>query len=140
MRSVRSTQPTALEKLKGPQRFEGKLSQKELRELDGLLNSHDLRSLGNNHAGLIRQNAENFAAEIPIPSRDGPAYDRTLKLQWVNADEASPFPATVEKLVSWIKNLQTKNTRSFTYGEFSNVCPLGGISLVQPSIADNQRP
>lgn len=124
----------------GPQRLEGKLSDKEFRELEALLDSRDLRSLGNNHAGLIRQNAENFTAEIPIPSRKGEVDDRTLKLQWLKADDENPFPATVEKLVSWIRNLQTKNTHSFTSGEFPNVCPLGGISLVQPSIADNNHP
>lgn len=140
VRSVRSTQSIEPDLLDGPQHLEGKLSQREFRELEALLDSHDLRSLGNNHAGLIRQNAENFSAEIPIPSRQGPVYDRTLKLQWLKADEDSPFPASVEKLVSWIKNLQAKNGHSFTPGEFPNVCPLGGIILVQPSIADNQHP
>lgn len=139
LESVRSVQSKRSAD-EGPQRLEGKLSDKEFRELEALLDSRDLRSLGNNHAGLIRQNAENFTAEIPIPSRKGEVDDRTLKLQWLKADDENPFPATVEKLVSWIRNLQTKNTHSFTSGEFPNVCPLGGISLVQPSIADNNHP
>ena len=138
VRSVGSTRSTERDLLDGPQRLEGKLSRKEFRELEALLDSRDFRSLGNNHAGLIRQNAENFAAEIPIPSRKGEVEDRTLKLQWLKADDESPFPASIQELVSWIKNFHGKNAHSFTAGEFPDVCPRGGISLVQPSIADNQ--
>lgn len=140
VRSVQSPQSNDLELLDGSQRLEGKLSQKEFRQLQSLIDSQDFRTLGNNHAGLIRQNAENFAAEIPIPSRKGPADDRTLKLQWLKADENSPFPATVEKLVSWMRNLEAKNAPSFASGEFPDVCPRGGITLIQPSMADNRHP
>ena len=140
VRSVLSKRSTDLDLLDGPQRLEGKLSNTEFQELEALLDSRDLRSLGNNHAGLIRQNAENFSAEIPIPSRKGEVEDRTLRLQWLKADEENPFPATIQNLVSWIKAFQTKNTRSFMPGEFPDVCPRGGMSLVQPSIADNQHP
>lgn len=140
--SVRRVRSRSAEQhiLDGPQRLEGKLSQKEFRELEALLGSHDFRSLGNNHPGLIRQDAENFAAEIPISSREAATYDRTLHLQWLNADNESPFPATVEKIVSWIKNLHAKNAHSFTSGAFPDICPRGGITLIQPSIADNQHP
>lgn len=140
VRSVRSTPSTELDLLNGPQRLEGKLSKREFRDLEALLDSRDFRSLGNNHAGLIRQDAENFAAEIPIPGRRGEVDQRTLRVQWLKADDGSPFPATIENLVSWIKNLQTKNAHSFTSGEFPDVCPRGGVSLVQPSIADNKHP
>ena len=138
--SVRSVGWTDLGMLDGPQRLEGKLSNKEFRELETLLDSRDFRSLGNNHAELIRQNAENFSAEIPIPSRKGEVEDRTLRLQWLKADDESPFPATIQNVVAWIKAFQTKNRRSFMPGEFPDVCPRGGIRLVQPSIADNQHP
>ena len=140
VRSVQSPQSREQDLLDDPQRLEGKLSQREFREFEALLDSRDFRSLGNNHAGLIRQNAENFAAEIPIPSRKGEIDDRTLRLQWLKADEDNPFPATVEKLVSWMRNLEAKNAHSFTSGEFPDVCPRGGITLVQPAIADNQHP
>lgn len=138
LHSVQSMRSGKGNPLDGPQRLEGKLSQKEFRELEAVLDSHDFRSLGNNHAGLIRQDAEKFAAEIPIPNRSDPGDDRTLRLQWLNADNESPFPLTIEKLVSWIKSLHAKNARSFTYGEFPDICPRGGITLLQPSIADNQ--
>ena len=135
-RMVRSTEDT----LDGPQRLQGKLSKKEFQELDALLDARGLKALPSNHAGLIRRNADNFAAEIPVPSSKGEADDRTRRLQWLNADDESPFPATIEKLVSWMRNFQPRNARSFTYEEFPDVCPSPGLSLVQPSVAANQHP
>ncbi|HEV2133106.1 MAG TPA: hypothetical protein VGR47_02480, partial [Terracidiphilus sp.] len=64
----------------------------------------------------------------------------TQRLQWLNADDKSPFPATIEKLVSWLISFQPKDARSFTYAEFPNVCPSIGLSLIQPSVAANQYP
>jgi hypothetical protein len=124
----------------GPQRLQGKLSKKEFRELDALLGSPGFKSLESNHAGLIRQNAENFTAEIPVPGSKGEADDRTQRVQWLNADGESPFPASIDELVSWMRNFQPKNARSFTYEEFPDVCPSPGLSLIQPSVAANQRP
>lgn len=135
-RMVRSTAET----YDGPQRLQGKLSKKEFRQLGARLAAPSFQSLGSNHAGLIRQNAENFAAEISIPGDRGEAADRTQRLQWLNADDESPFPAAIQKLVSWMKSFEPKDARSFTYAEFPNVCPSIGLSFVQPSIADNQRP
>ncbi|MGB8062033.1 MAG: hypothetical protein WCF26_09075 [Candidatus Sulfotelmatobacter sp.] len=135
-RMVRSTEDT----LEGPQRLQGELSRKEFQELDALLDAPGFKVLGSNHAGLIRQNAENFAAEIPAPGSKGEADDRKRRLQWLNADGESPFPASIEKLVSWMKNFQPENAHSFTYEEFPDVCPSIGLSLVQPSVAANQHP
>ncbi len=133
-RIVRSTEET----LDGPQRLQGKLSKKEFQELDALLDAPGFKGLASNRAGLIRQNAENFAAEIMIPSSKGEADDRTQRRQWLNADGESPFPAPIDKLVLWMKNFQPKNASSFTYEEFPDVCPSIGLSLVQPSVAANQ--
>jgi hypothetical protein len=135
-RIVRSTE----DRHDGPQRLQGKLSKKEFRELEARLDSPGFKSLGSNHAGLIRQNAENFAAEIPVPGSKGQADDRTQRLQWLNADGESPFPPPIDKLVSWMRNFQPKNARSFTYGEFPDVCPSPGLSLIQPSVAANEHP
>jgi len=52
-RMVRSTAET----YDGPQRLQGKLSKKEFRQLEARLAAPGFRSLGSNHAGLIRQNA-----------------------------------------------------------------------------------
>ena len=135
-RMVRSTTET----YDGPQRLQGKLSKKEFRQLEARLAAPNFRSLGSNHAGLIRQNAEDFAAEISMPGNSGEAADRTQRLQWLNADDQSPFPAAIQKLVSWMKSFQPKDARSFTYAEFPNVCPSIGLSFVQPSVAANQKP
>jgi hypothetical protein len=124
----------------GPQRLQGKLSQKEFQELQARLDSPGFKALGSNHAGLIRQNAENFAAEIPVPGSKGEAGDRTQWLQWLNADGENPFPASINKLISWMRNFPPKNARSFTYEEFPDVCPSIGLSLIQPSVAANQHP
>jgi len=135
-RFVRSTEDTH----DGPQRLQGRLSKIEFQKLEARLDSPGFKSLGSNHAGLIRQNAENFVAEITSPSSKGEADDRTQRLQWLNADGESPFPAPIDKLVSWMRNFQPKNARSFTYGEFPDVCPSIGLSFVQPSVAANQHP
>jgi len=135
-RILRSTEDT----LDGPQRLQGKLSKKEFEELDALLNAPRFKVLASNHAGLIRQTAENFAAEIAIPGRKGEVADRTQRLQWLNADGESPFPASIGKLVSWMRNFQPQNAHAFTYEEFPDVCPSIGLSLVQPSVAANQHP
>ena len=135
-RILRSTEDT----LDGPQRLQGKLSRKEFQELNAVLDAPGFKGLASNHAGLIRQTAENFAAETPVPNSKGEADDRTRRLQWLNADGESPFPASIDKLVSWMKNFHPKNARSFTYEEFPDVCPSPGLSLVQPSVADNQHP
>ena len=133
-RMVRSTAET----YDGPERLKGKLSKKEFRQLEARLAAPGFQSLGSNHAGLIRQNAEDFAAEISMPGNNGEAAGRTQRLQWLNADDESPFPATIEKLVSWMKSFQPKDAHKFTYAEFPNVCPSIGLSFVQPSIASNQ--
>src|SRR5579859_2338107 len=125
-RMVRSTAET----YDGPQRLQGNLSKKEFRQLEARLAAPGFRSLGSNHAGLIRQNAEDFAAEISMPGNNSEAAARTQRLQWLNADDESPFPATIEKLVSWMKSFQPKDARGFTYAEFPNVCPSIGLSFV----------
>ncbi len=135
-RMVRSTEDT----LDGPQRLRGKLSKKEFQEIDALLDDPGFKVLGSNHAGLIRQNAENFAAEFPVPASKGDADDQTRRLQWLNADGESPFPASIDNLVAWMRNFQPKNVHSFTYEEFPDVCPSPGLSLIQPSVAANQHP
>jgi hypothetical protein len=61
-------------------------------------------------------------------------------LQWLNADGESPFPESVAKIVDWLQQFEPKNGKDFEYTEFPNVCPSGGLRLVQPAVADNQRP
>jgi hypothetical protein len=51
------------------QSVHGKMPKEELRQLTNLLEAAELRKLSGYHGGLIRQESESFAAEIPL--RDG---------------------------------------------------------------------
>jgi hypothetical protein len=59
-------------------------------------------------------------------------------LEWLNADDADPFPASVGKVVNWLQGFRPKDAIEFSYAEFPDVCPSGGVRLVQPSVADNR--
>ncbi len=124
------------------QRLHGKLPKKEFRQLTELLGAADFRNLTGDHGGLIRQEAESFAAEIPLGDElraDGTLHE-AWRLQWLNADGESPFPASVSKLVDWLQSFQPKDGKSFEYAEYPEVCPAGGLRLLQPTVADNSRP
>jgi hypothetical protein len=128
------------------QRLHGKMLKKEFRQLTTLLEAADFRNLPEDHGGLIRQKAESFAAEIPLGERWGEDGARkwleheAWHLQWLNADGESPFPASVFKLVDWLQSFQPKDGQSFEYAEYSDVCPAGGLRLLQPSVAENSHP
>jgi hypothetical protein len=124
-------------------RLHGKMPKEEFRRLTTLLGATDFRNLAGDHSGLIRQDAESFAAEILSDYRwhaDGTrkwfARD-DWQTRWVNADGESPFPASVSKLVDWLQSFQPKDGKSFEYAEYPDVCPVGGFRLLQPSVADN---
>ena len=48
------------------QRLHGKMPKEEFRQLTKLLGTAGLRNLSGDHGGLIRQESERFAAEIPL--------------------------------------------------------------------------
>lgn len=127
-------------------RLHGKMPKEEFRRLSTLLGATDFRNLAGNHSGLIRGDAESFAAEIPSDYRlhaDGTrkwfARD-DWQTRWVNADGESPFPTPVSKLVDWLKSFQPNDGKPFEYTEYPDVCPVGGFRLLQPSVADNSHP
>ena len=127
-------------------RLHGTLTKEQFEQLTKMLDSPKFRTLSGNHGGLIRQEAESFAAEIPLGDRrpaDGTSEwleSEARRLQWLNADGESPFPDSVAKIVDWLQQFEAKNGKAFEYTEFPNVCPSGGLRLVQPAVADNQRP
>lgn len=115
------------------QRLHGKMPKEEFRQLKMLLGAPDFRSLSGNHGGLIRQEAEGFRAEIP--HRENGAQ----RLQWLNADGENLFPGSVAKVVKWLKQFEPTDGKSFEYAEYPDVCPSGGLRLLQPSEAANSR-
>jgi hypothetical protein len=128
------------------QRLHGKMPKEEFRQLKMLLGAADFRSLSGDHGGLIRQQSESFAAEIPLGDRwhEGGARqwleDEAWRLQWLNADGENPFPASVSKLADWLQRFQPKDGKSFEYAEYPDVCPAAGLRLLQPGVAENSHP
>jgi len=117
------------------QRLHGKMPQEQFQQLKSLLASEAFKGLSGNHGGLIRQESESFGAEIV-----GHDNDRTQRLHWLNADGESPFPAPVSKIVSWLKRFDPKDGKVFDYAEYPDVCPSGGLRLLEPSVAGNVHP
>ena len=129
------------------QRLHGTMPKEEFRQLNKLLEASEFRSLSGDHGGLIRQESERFAAEIPFGDRwheDGHGTKslepESWRLRWLNADGEEPFPSPVANVVDWLKRFEPKNAKRFENTEFPDVCPSRGLSLVQPSISENLRP
>jgi hypothetical protein len=128
------------------QRLYGQMTKEEFRELTTLLESADFRNLSGDHGGVLRQEAERFAAQIPLRDRSrGNGAQKWLEqeawqLQWLNPDGESPFPASVSKVVDWLRRFQPTDGRPFEYTDFPDVCPAGGLRFLQPSVADNSHP
>jgi hypothetical protein len=128
------------------QRLHGKMTKEDFRQLTKLLEAAEFRNLSGDHGGLIRQESERFAAEILLGDRwreDGARKwleHEAWRLQWLNADGESPFPASVSRLVDWLRRFQPKDGKSFEYAEYPDVCPAGGLRLLQPAVAENSHP
>jgi hypothetical protein len=117
----------------GPtQRLHGKIGAEQLQQLRKLISDPHFRALSGTHGGLIRQESESFGAEI---LRDSGAQ----RLQWLNADGESPFPGSVSKIVDWLQYFQPTGGKPFEFAEYPEVCPSGGLRLLQPSVAENLR-
>jgi hypothetical protein len=116
----------------------GKMSAEELQTFKALIESSEFRALSGEHVGIIRQESENFMAEIPWMAWQ--QRGATQKLQWLNADGAAPFPASVAKVIEWMKNFEPTGGKRFDYADYPDVCPSGGLRYVQPAVAENQQP
>jgi hypothetical protein len=120
------------------QRLHGKLTKQQFEQLKSLLGSPDFRVLSGSHGGLIRRDAKSFAAEIP-KSR-WRREDGTQKLQWLDGDGENPFPGSIANVVDWLKHFEPKDGKMFEYADYPDVCPSGGLRLLQPSVAANVHP
>jgi hypothetical protein len=138
-RIIRSTFDEPTEYLRG------QMSKDQFDELKSLLSSKKFRSQSGTQGGLIRQDSESFRAEMPMPLKkraDGTYIlppSEAWRLDWLNADNAAPFPASVSKVVNWVQSFQPKGSKEFSYTEFPDVCPSGGLRLVQPTVAANEQ-
>jgi len=117
------------------ERLEGKMTKDQVQQLKKLLATNEFRMLAGDHGGLIRQESESFGAEIPRGDEGG-----TQRLNWLNADGERPFPDSVVKVVDWLKHFEAESGTPFEYAEYPDVCPAGGLRLLQPSMAQNGRP
>jgi hypothetical protein len=138
-RIVRSTDTGKTERL------HGKMPKEEFSQLSKLLGATEFRNLSGYHGGLVHQEAETFGAEIPMrnpshhdtaPQWPGPAW----RLQWLNGDSGNPFPASVSRVVDWVKRFQPIDGRTFEHADYPDVCPTGGLRFLQPSVAGNSHP
>jgi len=120
------------------QRLHGKMTRQQFEQLNSLLGSPDFQALSGGHGGLIRRDSKSFAAEI-AKSRSR-REDGTQKLQWLDADGENPFPGSVANVVDWLKHFEPKDGKSFEYADYPDVCPSGGLRLLQPSVATNANP
>jgi hypothetical protein len=114
-------------------RLHGKIGAEQLQQLRKLISDPHFRSLSGDHAGIIRQESESFGAEI---LRDSGSQ----RLQWLNADGERPFPGSVSKIVDWLEHFQPTGGKPFELAEYPEVCPSGGLHLLQPSVSENRRP
>jgi hypothetical protein len=130
------------------QRLRGNMPKEEFDQLSNLLGAADFRNLsGNRLPGVIRQEAETFAAEIAVEGRwhdDGHGTKwfgpESWRGQWLNAGGETPFPSPVAKVVDWLKRFEPKNAKRFEKTELPDVCPSAEPWLVQPSISEDVRP
>lgn len=118
--------------------LEGTMPKEQFEQLKNLLVSAEFKSLAGNHGGLLRQDSESFAAEVPVPGVQR-NKDRTLRIQWLNADGDSPFPTPMAKVVNWLKHFEPKDGKEFEQTENPDVCPTVGLRMLQP-VASNLNP
>jgi hypothetical protein len=138
-RMMRTNEPLRMVRtpnLDSTEHLEGTLSQEQLLQFETLVQSSDLRPLSGLHVALIRQSAETFTAEIPVLGKQ--ASDGTLHVHLINADGENPFPAPVRKIVGWLNRFEPTDAKRSADLEFREVCPSGGLQLVQP-VASNVR-
>jgi hypothetical protein len=99
------------------QRLQGRISPEQFQQLRSALLSAEFRRLSGSHVGVIRQESESFAAEVPVPGWHG-GVDKTQRLQWLNADGDNPFPNSVARIINWLENFEPKDGKPFVDERF----------------------
>jgi len=123
-------------------RLHGTMTGEQFREFKQLLEARAFRILLSSPGHLIYQDAESFHAEFPLGNRmqgDGERQyiaPKSRRMEWLNADGESPFPASIAKMVDWMQRFNPKGADAFEYEESSDVCPWQ--PRVIPPIAENR--
>jgi hypothetical protein len=109
-------------------RLQGRLSDRQFKELTRLLADPDLRHVEASYATRIQKRAEIFGAEIV-------GADGTQRFNWVNADGEKPLPTSVTKITNWLTEFEPRDATPFLYSEHLDICPSGGVRLLPPSLS-----
>ncbi len=120
------------------QRLEGKIPSDQFQQFRKAIESLELRGLSADQGGLIRRESERFAAEF-VPPGPPQLEDKSKRVEWLNADGENPFPKSVARVVDWLKNFEPRDGKVFTYADYPDVCPSGGLRLLQPSLTENSQ-
>jgi len=116
------------------ERLRGTIPKDQLQKLTAALDSPEFLALSS-HGGLIRQQGETFGAEVLTPDSE-----KAHRLYWIITDEEKPFPSPITKVVTWLKHFDPAGGIEFESADFPDVCPSGGLQLLQPSVAGNLKP
>lgn len=104
---------------------QGTLPQTERVHLEQMLNAPDFESSNRPIGSMVRQGAEDFAAEI---LRAGAIRQFT----WIDPDRQRPFPASASKVVDWLQHFKAEGATPLNLGERS-ICP-AKIRPLDPSL------
>jgi hypothetical protein len=109
----------------GTEMLEGKMSEKQLQRLNALLENPEFQKIRGNSGGIIRSTWQSFGAEI---FRD----NHRQRVQWLDAEDTQPFPESVRRVIDWLLDFEPVHSKPFSYTEFPEVCPSGGMRPAQP--------
>ena len=108
--------------------LEGMMSERQLQRLFALLNNPEFQTIKGNSGGIIRSRWQSFGAEVF-------RNNHRQRVQWLEAEDTGPFPASIHSVVDWLLDFEPAHTKPFSYTEYPNVCPSGGVRPAQPPIA-----
>jgi hypothetical protein len=109
-----------------PEWLQGTLSDSELKQLKELLGDSEFVGL-TSHSNLMREGGEVFVVDV--------ARERDVQRVVVtNADDSSPFPPSVRRLVGWLTQFKAKDAQPLDESE-ADVCPSATLQPTNPAVA-----
>lgn len=101
------------------------MSEKQFQRLSALLDNSEFQRIEGNASGIVRSTWQSFGAEI---FRD----HHRQRVQWLNAEDTRPFPPSVHRVIDWLLDFEPVHSKPFSYTEYPEVCPSGGVRPAQP--------